>query len=66
MVTFLTVLHLTVCIFLIIVVLLQAGKGGGVFDPERVSWMTARKPGRVRSEPVMPSSRRMLLNLCSF
>ncbi len=30
MVTFLTVLHLFVCIFLIIVVLLQAGKGGGM------------------------------------
>ena len=30
MVTFLTVLHLIVCIFLIIVVLLQAGKGGGM------------------------------------
>jgi preprotein translocase subunit SecG len=30
MVTFLTVLHLAVCIFLIIVVLLQAGKGGGM------------------------------------
>jgi len=30
MVTFLTVLHIMVCIFLIIVVLLQAGKGGGM------------------------------------
>jgi preprotein translocase subunit SecG len=30
MVTFLTVLHLLVCVFLIIVVLLQAGKGGGM------------------------------------
>jgi preprotein translocase subunit SecG len=30
MVTFLTGLHLIVCIFLIIVVLLQAGKGGGM------------------------------------
>jgi preprotein translocase subunit SecG len=30
MVTFLTVLHLVVCVFLIIVVLLQAGKGGGM------------------------------------
>jgi preprotein translocase subunit SecG len=30
MVTFLTVLHLMVCVFLIIVVLLQAGKGGGM------------------------------------
>jgi len=30
MVTFLTILHLFVCIFLIIVVLLQAGKGGGM------------------------------------
>jgi preprotein translocase subunit SecG len=30
MVTFLTVLHVLVCVFLIIVVLLQAGKGGGM------------------------------------
>lgn len=30
MMTFLTVLHVIVCVFLILVVLLQAGKGGGV------------------------------------
>ena len=30
MVTFLTVLHVLVCVFLILVVLLQAGKGGGM------------------------------------
>jgi preprotein translocase subunit SecG len=30
MITFLTALHLVVCVFLIIVVLLQAGKGGGM------------------------------------
>lgn len=30
MVTFLTVVHITVCLFLILVVLLQAGKGGGM------------------------------------
>jgi preprotein translocase subunit SecG len=30
MVTFLTILHVFVCVFLIIVVLLQAGKGGGM------------------------------------
>jgi preprotein translocase subunit SecG len=30
MVTFLTLLHIFVCVFLIIVVLLQAGKGGGM------------------------------------
>jgi preprotein translocase subunit SecG len=30
MVTFLTALHIVVCVFLIIVVLLQAGKGGGM------------------------------------
>ena len=30
MVTFLTVLHVLVCLFLILVVLLQAGKGGGM------------------------------------
>ncbi len=30
MTTFLTVLHVTVCLFLILVVLLQAGKGGGM------------------------------------
>ncbi len=30
MITFLTVLHVTVCLFLILVVLLQAGKGGGM------------------------------------
>ena len=30
MVTFITVIHVIVCIFLILVVLLQAGKGGGV------------------------------------
>jgi preprotein translocase subunit SecG len=30
MVTFLTALHVVVCVFLIIVVLLQAGKGGGM------------------------------------
>ncbi len=30
MVTFLTILHVMVCVFLIIVVLLQAGKGGGM------------------------------------
>jgi len=28
--TFLTVLHVIVCVFLILVVLLQAGKGGGM------------------------------------
>lgn len=30
MVTFLTILHVVVCLFLILVVLLQAGKGGGM------------------------------------
>src|SRR5438132_10699252 len=30
MVTFLTILHVLVCVFLILVVLLQAGKGGGM------------------------------------
>ena len=30
MVTFLKVIHITVCVFLILVVLLQAGKGGGM------------------------------------
>jgi preprotein translocase subunit SecG len=30
MITFLTVLHILVCLFLILVVLLQAGKGGGM------------------------------------
>src|SRR5450631_2939562 len=30
MVTFLTVVHILVCLFLILVVLLQAGKGGGM------------------------------------
>ena len=30
MVTLLTVVHITVCVFLILVVLLQAGKGGGM------------------------------------
>ena len=30
MVTFLTVVHVFVCLFLILVVLLQAGKGGGM------------------------------------
>src|SRR5262245_31919082 len=30
MVTFITIVHVFVCIFLILVVLLQAGKGGGV------------------------------------
>jgi preprotein translocase subunit SecG len=30
MITFLTVLHIIICVFLIIVVLLQAGKGGGM------------------------------------
>lgn len=30
MITFLTVIHLLVCIFLVLVVLLQAGKGGGM------------------------------------
>src|SRR5712671_1567146 len=30
MITFLTILHVVVCVFLILVVLLQAGKGGGV------------------------------------
>jgi preprotein translocase subunit SecG len=30
MITFLTVLHVLVCVFLILVVLLQAGKGGGM------------------------------------
>src|SRR6185295_2491608 len=30
MVTFVTVVHVIVCIFLILVVLLQAGKGGGM------------------------------------
>jgi preprotein translocase subunit SecG len=30
MITFLTVLHICVCLFLILVVLLQAGKGGGM------------------------------------
>ncbi|HMF43741.1 MAG TPA: preprotein translocase subunit SecG, partial [Polyangia bacterium] len=28
--TFLTIVHLIVCVFLILVVLLQAGKGGGM------------------------------------
>src|SRR5882724_10934670 len=30
MITFLTILHIVVCLFLILVVLLQAGKGGGM------------------------------------
>ena len=30
MTTFLTILHVFVCLFLILVVLLQAGKGGGM------------------------------------
>src|SRR6185436_15736111 len=30
MVTFITIIHVFVCIFLILVVLLQAGKGGGM------------------------------------
>ena len=30
MITLLTVLHIVVCLFLILVVLLQAGKGGGM------------------------------------
>ena len=30
MITFLTILHVIVCLFLILVVLLQAGKGGGM------------------------------------
>src|SRR5712671_1693909 len=30
MITFLTILHVVVCLFLILVVLLQAGKGGGM------------------------------------
>src|SRR5450432_1035931 len=30
MVTLLTIVHITVCLFLILVVLLQAGKGGGM------------------------------------
>jgi preprotein translocase subunit SecG len=30
MITFLTVIHVTVCLFLVLVVLLQAGKGGGM------------------------------------
>ena len=30
MITFLTIVHIAVCLFLILVVLLQAGKGGGM------------------------------------
>jgi preprotein translocase subunit SecG len=30
LITFVTVIHVTVCIFLILVILLQAGKGGGM------------------------------------
>ena len=30
MITLVTVLHVVVCIFLILVILLQAGKGGGM------------------------------------
>ncbi|HSP18794.1 MAG TPA: preprotein translocase subunit SecG, partial [Myxococcaceae bacterium] len=30
MITFVTVLHVIVCVFLILVILLQAGKGGGM------------------------------------
>src|SRR5678816_40314 len=30
MITFLTIIHIIVCVFLILVVLLQAGKGGGM------------------------------------
>ena len=30
MITFITVIHVVVCVFLILVILLQAGKGGGM------------------------------------
>jgi len=49
MVTFITIIHVIACLFLVLVVLLQAGKGGGM------GVAFARRPARPCSAVVAPA-----------